>query len=262
MEPRLKYCGRPPRRTLTPSATARCNGATAEMPWKTRPSATSGSEGRHAVMEPRLKCRGRPDRLRHQVRPVRRAVMEPRLGCRGKPRRRCTTTGSGTCFNGATAGMPWKTKPGRFKPWDYAQLQWSHGWDAVENQAPPARRHGPRGASMEPRLGCRGKPLRPDEESLPVPRASMEPRLGCRGNGALWCGATTAQAVLQWNHGENRRGLGPTSRPGRAASSGFNRATAQPPWKRATTLTPSATSRSRFNGATARMPWKTPPAPP
>src|SRR5207249_3056099 len=87
-------------------------------------------------------------------------------------------------------------------------------------------------ASMRPRLGRRGEPVR-RERAGAVPEASMRPRLGRRGE----------------------RGWGPAVWYQRMS---FNAATARSPWRTVQTERLLRFGTRCFNAATARSPWRTP----
>src|SRR5262249_49803145 len=85
------------------------------------------------VMGPRPVSRGRLFGRRPADVPYR-ASMGPRPVCRGRPLRGRRGRAERGCFNGTTAGEPWKTILQGDGPYPTKLLQWGHGEGAVENE--------------------------------------------------------------------------------------------------------------------------------
>ncbi len=133
-------------------------------------------------------------------------------------------------FNGATASPPWKPPSSRAFSTDSGTLQWSHGVAAVETDHPRHAMHELHDASMEPRRRRRGN-LRPfDLDLREHESASMEPRRRRRGNLRGLAGLPRGM-LASMEPRRRRRGNGPSAAGPAGRRTGFNGATASPPWK-------------------------------
>ena len=178
---------------------------TLELQWSRGPESAEGmartrsgrlrtcagcSAYRNASMEPRTGVRGRPGIAAHSMgarsRSPLAASMEPRTGVRGR------TFGAAPdvrdfVANGAADRSPRKEAE---RPTVPPSLQWSRGPESAEGRRTvklqwrrtgvkdvTATVRGAGQASMEPRTGVRGRPLRRAHAVI----ASMEPRTGVRG---------------------------------------------------------------------------------
>ncbi len=222
------------------------NGATAGMPWKGLDPCVSGPT-QSASMGPRRECRGKKAALifsrvsgvlqwghggnavesrdrQNLAQPPSDASMGPRRECRGKSAISRWTGGAFSCFNGATAGMPWKVDNNRLHRADFrcfngatAGMPWKGRW--ICRVEPPIKRFNGATAGMPWKAdlfhailtgavsfngATAGMPwkARRTPRLLAHHHASMGPRRECRGKTALGAPMIDATA-LQWGHGGN-----------------------------------------------------------